>query len=62
MEDLKPGECTKCNEIGPFIPKKVFLEASIELLDFGLKAYSRFCKGKGKVKSEVEVYLKEREA
>lgn len=57
MEDLKPGECTKCNELESFKPKNVFVKASSEMLDFGLKAFSKFCKGKGKVKSEVEVYL-----
>lgn len=56
IEDLQPGKCTMCTALKNYSNdefKDVHYTASEELLQFALKAYNVYCKGKGEQDCEL---------
>lgn len=56
IEDLKPGKCTLCTALKNYSNdefKDVHYKASDELLQFALKVYNAYCKGKGEQDCEL---------
>ena len=56
IEDLQPGKCTMCTALKNYSNdefKDVHYKASDELLQFALKVYNAYCKGKGEQDSEL---------